>query len=52
MAKNEILSKKKKKKESEDILNKRLLNQLKNGKIKVKCPICKNETLCYLCKFS
>ena len=52
MAKNEILSKNKKKKESEDILNKRLLNQLKNGKIKVKCPICKNETLCYLCKFS
>ena len=50
-AKKELESKNKKKKEKEDIINNKILNQLKNGKLKVKCPICSRETICYLCKF-
>ena len=51
LAKIELSSKNKKKKENEETINNKILNQLKNGKLKVICPICHRQTICYLCKF-
>ena len=50
-AKRELSTKNKKKKENEETINNKLLNQLKNGKLKIICPICHRQTICYLCKF-
>ena len=51
-AKKDILNKNKKKKEEKETIKDKLLIKLKNGRLKIKCPFCFKETICYLCKLS